>query len=91
MKSLPTSVHDKLQSQFSPTHLEVIDDSHLHVGHAGAQPGQYHLRVVIAAAELDELTMIAQHRLIYDCLADEMRTHIHALAIEVIPSDSTST
>lgn len=86
MKSLPTSVYDKLESHFSPSHLEVIDDSHLHVGHAGAQPGQYHLRVIIAAAELDGQSMIDQHRLIYSCLAHEMRTHIHALAIEVKPS-----
>ena len=64
-----------------PLQLEVINESHLHVGHAAAQGG-CHFRVRIACTQFQGLGTLARHRLVYDCVRDLMPYPIHALAIE---------
>ncbi len=61
--------------------LDVINESHLHAGHAGATEGS-HWRVRVVAACMDGLARPARHRLVYDALRTLMPQGIHALAIE---------
>jgi BolA protein len=61
--------------------LEVINESHLHAGHAGAGEGS-HWRVRVVADGMTGLARPARHRLVYDCLSALMPQGIHALAIE---------
>ena len=70
-----------LQAALQPTALEVIDDSHLHAGHAGAREGR-HFTVRIRSASFAGLNRVARHRLVYDALAAWMPRGIHALAID---------
>ena len=78
----------KLSAKFAPTHLEVIDESSRHQGHAGARPGgESHFRVRIASAGLTG-TRVAQHRAIMDTLDAEIKGGVHALAIEVLSPGS---
>ena len=79
-----TQIEDKLKSAFSPTHLEVIDESEQHVGHAGYQGGGHHFAIKISAPALDSLTRVEAHRLIYQALADLMMKDIHALRISIL-------
>jgi BolA protein len=79
----------KLSAKFAPTHLEVVDESARHQGHAGARPGgETHFRVRITSPVLAGLSRIAQHRAINEALAEELRGGVHALAIEVAPPGS---
>ena len=73
----------RLQQAFAPTALEVIDDGHLHIGHAAEGTG--HFRVRIASAALAGKTRVQQHQAIYTALGELMGHGIHALAIEVLP------
>lgn len=73
-----------IQEALNPTQLEIIDDSHKHIGHAGAKEGKGHFTVVIKSEALEGKRMLQQHRAIYDALGDMMETDIHALAIKVI-------
>jgi BolA protein len=78
-------IEQKLSAKFAPTHLEVIDESSRHQGHAGARPGgETHYRVRIASEALTGKTRIAQHRAIMDTLDSELKGGVHALAIEVM-------
>ncbi len=61
--------------------LQVINESHLHAGHAGAGEGS-HFRVKIVSARMDGLPRVARHRLVYDALRDVIPLGVHALAIE---------
>ncbi len=74
-------IRARLQAAFAPTALEVIDEGHLHIGHAGEGSG--HFRVRIASAAFAGKTRVEQHRLVYDALTGLMGRGIHALAIEV--------
>lgn len=61
--------------------IEVVNESHLHAGHAGAGEGS-HWRVKLAAPAFAGRPRVAQHRLVYDALAQLIPQGIHALAIE---------
>jgi BolA protein len=73
----------KLTEAFSPDSLQVVDESHLHKGHAGHRPGgESHFRVKIAAAAFQGKSRVDTHRMVYDALAGEIAAGVHALAIE---------
>jgi BolA protein len=75
----------KLSAEFAPSHLEVIDESDRHQGHAGARPGgETHFRVRIKADRLVGQSRVGQHRAIMQSLDDEIKAGVHALAIEVL-------
>jgi BolA protein len=79
----------RLQAAFAPDVLEVIDDSHKHVGHAGARDGRGHFRVEIRSEVFAGLSSLARHRAVYTALGDMMATDIHALSIHAsTPSDA---
>lgn len=74
-------IETKLRERLGATHVEVVDESHLHAGHAGAKGGAGHFRVTIVSERFAGLTRVAAQRLVYDALAEEMGPEIHALAI----------
>ena len=75
-------ITEKLTTAFSPQSLKVLDESHLHEGHAGAREGgQTHYRVYIVADAFKGKSRIERHRLINTALADELAGGVHALAI----------
>ena len=77
-----SQIEAQLQEEFAPEQLEVIDESHLHVGHAGARDGKGHFRVHIVSERFQGLKPLARHRLVFAALQSMMETDIHALSIE---------
>lgn len=75
------AVEAVLRSALEPTELDVIDDSHLHAGHAGAREGG-HYTVRILSERFEGMGRVARHRLVYDALQGLIRSGIHALAIQ---------
>lgn len=73
-----------LREQLPVVDLRVIDDSHLHAGHAGARDGRGHYRVRIVSDAFGGLRSVARHQLIYRALGALMQTDIHALGIEAL-------
>jgi len=74
---------EKLTQAFSPDRLEVIDESHLHAGHAGArEEGESHFRVKITAPAFRDTRLVERHRMVNEVLADELAGPVHALAIK---------
>ena len=70
-----------LRGALQPTAIEVLDDSHLHAGHAGAKEGR-HFTVRVTSEAFAGLTRVARHRLVYDAARSLMAEGIHALAIQ---------
>ena len=80
-----------LIAAFSPSELDVVDDSHRHVGHAGARDGRGHFSVRIASDAFVGMTPLARHRAVYAALGDMMDTDIHALSIQAtVPAPPAS-
>ncbi len=74
-------IYARLQDTFSPEHLEVFDDSHLHDGHVGAKEGKGHFRVHIIAKQFENTRPLDRHRLVFQALEEMMKTDIHALSV----------
>ncbi|WP_223789900.1 BolA family protein [Marinicella meishanensis] len=69
----------------------VTDNSHLHVGHAGAQSGGGHFAVRVVADAFAGLNRIQSHRLVYQQLTDLFQNgRIHALEVEALTPNAVS-
>ena len=82
-------IHARLTERLQPTALEVIDESALHAGHAGAASGGGHYRLKLVSARFEGISKVGRHRLVYDCLREMMQKDIHALAMTLLtPSEA---
>ncbi|GAB3038193.1 MULTISPECIES: BolA family protein [Oleiagrimonas] len=73
-------IRTRVAEALRPVSLEVLDEGHLHVGHAGE--GQGHYRVRVTSEAFAGLLPLKRHRLVYDAVGALMGDGIHALAIE---------
>lgn len=78
------TIKQKIEAVLFPSFLEVIDESHKHIGHAGAATGLGHFAINIASPKFQNQNLISCHRLIYEALGELMRTDIHALKIKIL-------
>ncbi len=64
------AIEKKLNAEFNPVRLSVVDESHKHKGHAGARPeGESHFQVEIVSADFEGLSRLDRQRKIYAALA----------------------
>jgi BolA protein len=89
--SVADAIRRKLTERFAPIRLEVEDQSHRHVGHAGAQPGgETHFAVTLVSAAFTGQSRVARQRLVYQTLAAELATRVHALSLTTLaPSEDS--
>jgi len=86
--SVADTIRRKLTERLSPARLEVEDQSHLHVGHEGARPGgETHFAVTVVSAAFAGHGRVARQRLVYEALADELATNVHALSLAALAPD----
>jgi BolA protein len=79
-----------LHAALQPIELEIIDDSHLHAGHAGASDGRGHFTVNVISERFAGVPVVRRHRLVYQAVGDMMETDIHALSIRALaPGEGT--
>ena len=76
-------IRERLE-QLKATHLAVNDDSHRHIGHAGARDGRGHFSCTIVSEAFRGKSMLERHRMVYEALGDLMLTDIHALSIHAL-------
>ena len=84
--SRETQIRARL-AQLEPLHIEIIDESHKHAGHAGARDGGGHYVLHIVSARFAGNNTVARHRMIYSALGDLMKREIHALTIQASAPD----
>ena len=82
--SLADQMKQRLQERLKPEQLEVLDESHQHAGHAGANSTGFgtHFRIRITSSQFVHQSRVARHRLVYDALQDFIDQGVHAIAIE---------
>jgi BolA family transcriptional regulator, general stress-responsive regulator len=72
-----------LTAHLAPVSLEIRDDSAKHAGHAGAREGG-HFSIVVVSERFAGRTRMQRHQLVYEAVAELMRTDIHALSIQAL-------
>jgi BolA protein len=79
-----------LRDKLNPLRVEVLDESAQHAGHAGASPeGGTHFYVEIVSPAFRGLSRLERHRAVYDALAGEMASGLHALRIKAVSPEET--
>lgn len=81
------AIRSAIEAALAPLALEVLDESHLHAGHAGARDGRGHFRVDVVSAAFAGMAPLARHRAVYAALGELMATDVHALAIRARTPD----
>jgi BolA protein len=77
-----------LRAEFHPIHLEIVDDSARHAGHAGASAdGETHFNVLIVSAAFVGQTRVARSRAVHAVLSAELAQGLHALALTLKTPD----
>ena len=75
----------KLAAAFSPSLLEIEDESARHHGHAGARPsGETHFNLVIEAAAFKGMSRVQRQRAVYAALAEALAGPVHALSVKAL-------
>ena len=90
--SVAATIRQKLVERLAPIRLDIIDESHRHAGHAGSRPeGETHFAVTIVSAAFAGMGRVARQRLVYQILADELATRVHALGLTTLaPGEPSS-
>ena len=73
----------KLNKEFNPKKLILVDNSYLHTKHKSFNPNKMHLKIIIESENLKKIKKIEAHKAIFNLLKDEMKEKIHALEIEI--------
>jgi stress-induced morphogen len=76
--SIQARIEEKLTASLSPTHLEVVNESHMHSVTKGSET---HFKVVVVSERFAALSPVKRHQLVYAALSEELRAGVHALAI----------
>jgi BolA protein len=85
MGAVADSLTRKLSAAFSPSRLQVDDDSGRHSGHAGARDGgESHFNVTIEAEAFAGVSRVQRQRMVYAALADELAGPVHALSVKAL-------
>lgn len=92
MQTAPTPIADamrqRLTAALTPSRLDLVDESALHAGHAGARPeGESHFRLLIVSATFAGKSRLERQRMVFAALGDLMQTEIHALSITALAPD----
>jgi BolA protein len=77
-------IETALRQALAPSHIEVVDESALHVGHAGAAGGGGHFRALVVSDRFQGQDLLTRQRMVYAALGDAMKAEIHALALRTL-------
>ncbi len=71
------TIETKLNQAFSPLVLQVFNESHMHSVPPGSES---HFKLVMVSEQFAGLGRVARQRQVYQELAEELKTSVHALS-----------
>lgn len=80
-------IERKMREELAAVHLEIIDESWKHAGHAGAAAGGGHFILQVVSDRFKGVSLLDRNRMVFNVLKDEMKGEIHALAIKAMTPD----
>ncbi len=81
--SLAEQIENKINAEFSPSFLQIENESHKHRSGSGSS----HFRLVIVSEKFLDLRLIARHRLVNNLLTEELAADVHALALHTFTAE----
>lgn len=79
--SVQGDIEEKLQNSLVPSHLQVINESHMH----NVPPGsESHFKVIVVSEHFAGMPRIRRHQTVNEILRDELASRIHALSMRTL-------
>ena len=73
-----------IEDNLHPTHMELINESHKHAGHAGDDgSGQTHFKLKVSSKAYEGLSKIERHRKTMTILDEAFKQGLHALSLDL--------
>ncbi len=83
--SIESEITRLLSRQFAPVHLDIINDSARHKGHAGDDgSGESHFTVIMVSALFEGKSRLERQRMVHKSLGDIPGDRVHALSIKAL-------
>jgi BolA protein len=83
--AMTDQMRTKIEEALSPTHIEVVDESHMHNVPEGAES---HFNLFVVSDGFQGHRLVQRHQKVYRALVDEMAGSVHALALKTLtPSE----
>ncbi len=81
--SVTENIKQKLEANFNPEKLEIIDESQKHIGHSGYnEQGESHFHILIVSDRFEGLSRLDRQRIVYKTLETELADRVHALSLK---------
>ena len=77
--SVEKKIEHTLSDNFELSHLEVINESHMHSG----PNTETHFKVVLVSEEFEDVKLVQRHRKINELLKYELENGVHALSLHL--------
>ncbi len=87
VNKVQTAIESQLKETFSPTHLEVINESHMH---SVPPNSETHFKVVLVSEVFTGLRSVQRHQKVYGALGEYLRGGVHALALHTYTEEEWS-
>jgi stress-induced morphogen len=85
MGPIESIILEKLERSFSPSHVEVINESDSHNVPIGSES---HFKVILVSLDFEGKSAVKRHQSVYSELAAELQAGVHALALHTyLPSE----
>ncbi len=73
-----------LEKEFSPTHLQVVNESHKHAGHAGDDgSGQTHFKLKVVSVDFGGKSRVQRQRLVNQAIGGLFDEGLHAVSMQL--------
>jgi BolA protein len=82
VEMIKNEIETLLTQAFSPTHLRVVDQSHLHAGHAESPGKDSHFKIEMTAAAFENITRLQCHRMVKQAILQKF-PDIHAITLSL--------
>ena len=83
MKNYFDEIRAKLNKEIEFENIEIVDNSHKHVGHKFYSKEKFHIHLRIKSLSLSSLSRLAAQKIIMKILSEDLKTKIHALEISI--------
>ena len=74
-------IREKLEQAFTPLHIEVDNESHMHNVPEGSES---HFRVLLVSPKFEGKPLVQRHRAVNSALSEELKGQVHALALHTM-------
>lgn len=82
--SIEALIKEKIEQEFNPEEITIINESDLHIGHAGHDgSGDSHFKLMVVSSSFDGYSRIQRHKMVMSSLKELFSQGLHAITLDL--------